>query len=74
MSERRTFEHFPENATCPLCGTNDDKECCLIPIDGTSKDRICEAKPMHVECIERLDMYRYNQDVNVLYRSVEVKA
>ena len=31
----RTFENFPEGTNCPLCGTNENKECCLIPIDGT---------------------------------------
>ena len=29
------FEQFPETATCPVCGTNDEGKCVLVPIDGT---------------------------------------
>lgn len=62
----RTFEHFPETATCPLCGTNKDSPCVLIPIDGTLKVSICEAKPVHAECVHS-DHMRYNVAVNVVY-------
>ena len=55
----KLFEHFPEDEICPLCGTNDDKECCLIPIDGTGDSEICAAAPMHVECVTRIEMFRY---------------
>ena len=61
------FKHFPEKAICPLCKTNDDKACCLIPIDGTEKGNICEAKPMHVECVTAIKGFRYNKEYNVLY-------
>ena len=45
-----SFEHFPEKAKCPICGTNEDGRCVLIPIAGTSDDGICEAKPIHLAC------------------------
>lgn len=67
MSEERTFEHFPDTATCPLCGTSDDKECCLIPIDGTDDGDCCEAQPMHVECVRKLSQYRYNKVIGAVY-------
>lgn len=46
----RTFQHFPETAKCPICGTNDDGETVLVQIAGTAKDYIAEAKPMHLAC------------------------
>ncbi len=46
----RTFQHFPEEMTCPICGTNDDGESVLVEIAGTAEDRIAEAKPMHLAC------------------------
>lgn len=62
----RPFEHFPKESVCKLCGTNDDKECTLIPIDGTGDGRICEAVPTHCECIKNISI-RYNKDVNIFY-------
>lgn len=50
MKELRTFEHFPEQITCPVCGTNEDAECVLCIIDGTNQDGISEAQPVHLRC------------------------
>ncbi len=52
----RTFEHFPEEVTCPICKTNDDRECTLIPIAGTEDGGNCEAQPVHVDCVQGLDL------------------
>jgi len=46
----RTFENFPEDSLCPVCGTNDDGETVLVPIIGTSEDGICQAKCLHLVC------------------------
>uniref|UniRef100_A0A6M3L5Z6 Uncharacterized protein n=1 Tax=viral metagenome TaxID=1070528 RepID=A0A6M3L5Z6_9ZZZZ len=64
----RAFEHFPDTATCPVCGSNEDGECVLIPIDGTTSGdgRTCEAQPTHLECLDS-DRMRYNRKVNVVY-------
>lgn len=67
MDKPRTFEHFPNNVICPICRTNDDAETILIPIDGTNKDGISEAKPVHLWCSVA---NRYNPEVNVIYRMV----
>lgn len=61
----RTFEHFPPEATCPICGSNTDSECILAPIDGTGSDNICEASPVHVSCL--LEKARCNKNVGVIY-------
>lgn len=65
----RTFEKFPENARCPMCGTNEDKECFLIPIDGTDDGCVCEAQPAHTECL-KIDGYRYNKVNGIIYRFI----
>ena len=61
----RTFERFPENARCPLCGLNTDSECFLASIDGTQKGNICGAIPVHTECLE----LRWNPFLKVIYQS-----
>lgn len=50
ISKPRTFAHFPKDKPCPVCGTSEDAECILIPIDDTRKDNICEAIPVHLWC------------------------
>ncbi len=69
--KNRTFPHFPQehNTLCPICKTNEDKECVLIPIDGTSEDRRCEAQPVHLDCITDVSKMQYNHDVGVIYIS-----
>jgi len=62
----RTFDHFPADKTCPLCGTSEDKICTLIPIDGTENDGICEAIPVHAYCVANAQL-QFNRDVNVFY-------
>ncbi|SRR6266542_1629700 len=46
----RTFQHFPPEIICPICGTNDDGESVLVEISGTAKDGICDVRPMHLAC------------------------
>ncbi len=66
------FKHFPSDAVCPICGKSDDRPCFLVPIDGTEKERICEAKPVHVKCLTNdLSQWRYNPSVGVIYVAVE---
>lgn len=66
--ELRTFENFPEQAKCSICGNNDNKECFLVPIDGTGDDGICEAKPIHLQCFnDAASRLRYNEVHNLFY-------
>ena len=48
----RTFERFPNDSMCPICGTNDDKLCVLVALAGTQHDNIIEAIPTHLDCID----------------------
>lgn len=64
--EVRTFEHFPEDDTCPVCGSGEDKECVLIEIQGTKQGNVAEAQPVHAECVDPSRML-YNRDVDVVY-------
>lgn len=66
-----TFTNFPKEAKCVICGTNEDKECVLIPIDGTADGNICEASPTHVDCIKNIAGFRYNKELELLYKRLE---
>lgn len=68
----RTFEHFPQESKCPLCGESTDKPCTLIGIDGTSDGSIEKAIPVHVECLHEAE-YRINQKVGIIYTRVEAE-
>ncbi len=61
----RTFEHFPEDIKCPVCGTNDDGQTVLVPIVGTGDGRICEAQCVHLACCVP-DFY--DKKHNLLYK------
>ena len=66
----RLFEHFPQGGKekCPVCGTEDDRPCFLMPIDGTSDGQICEAVPTHADCISgRLDQLRFSRLFCAIY-------
>jgi hypothetical protein len=65
----RYFDNFPEERKCPVCGTNKNGKCFLIPIDGTESGGNVEATPIHAECIGERIMpnLRYNKNVGILY-------
>ena len=50
----RTFEHFnaSNNDVCPICHSAKDCETVLVPIPGTEKDGIVEAKQVHKKCYD----------------------
>ena len=66
---KNTLKHFPENKRCPVCGTNDDAECALIPIIGTQEGSNCQAQPIHVGCI--LENISYDPVVGVLFATAK---
>ena len=48
----KIFESFNQSTICPICNTSNEGQAVLIPIDGTDKDRNCEAIQVHLDCIE----------------------
>ncbi len=71
----RTFERFPKENKCPICNTNENKECVLISIVGTGdnpdkKFQNYEAKVFHLDCIELW----YDKSGNIIYQRVVVPA
>lgn len=52
---------------CAICNTSKEGECILIPIDGTDMDNICEAAPIHLDCIN----LRLNKDAKIIYQKSE---
>ena len=67
----RIFESFPPDQICPICKTNKDEKCCLIPIDGTTNESICEAEIFHVSCVYQLSKFRFNKRLNLIYYNFE---
>ena len=70
MNERtklKTFEHFPDNKKCVVCGTNEDDQCVLVMIDGTGDGSIAEAEPVHLACAVSTN---YKKDMGLLYRLI----
>lgn len=67
----KVFTNFPEDRVCPICKTNEDKECWLIPLDGTQEGNIEQARPIHVECTgEKLaGRMRMNEEIGIIYIS-----
>ena len=65
----RTFKEFPSEQKCILCGTTENKECVLIPIDNTDDGNVCEAKPIHVKCLIS-GQYQFDKEYKILYRII----
>ena len=63
----RTFKQFPEETICKMCGTNTNKECILIPVDGTQDGNNTQAIVVHTDCIKESKL-RYNPESNIFYR------
>ena len=69
----KTFKHYPNGITCPVCKTNEDKECVLIEIQGTREGYNVEAHPIHVDCLQSLiDKYIYDKENNQLYTRIQL--
>ena len=59
----RTFEKFPKDKKCPICGTNAQRESILIPIYGTRKGNISEAICVHENCLQDTLVYYKNEKI-----------
>jgi len=55
MAEPRIFASFnPAGPPCPVCGTRADRQTILVPIPGTERDGICEARQVHRACYDHV--------------------
>ena len=66
----RVFPNFPKDTKCPICGTNEDKKCFLLPIDNAQNKNICEVQPTHVDCV-KLETFRLNKECKLIYRKIK---
>lgn len=49
----RIFAAFNQvGPECPICMSKKETETVLVPIPGTEKDRICEARQVHRKCYD----------------------
>jgi len=67
--EHYTFENFPKDTTCVICGTNENTEMFLMGMDGTQNGDVIEARPTHLKCLLSHD-YRYNNKMGIIYRFI----
>ena len=44
---------IPVDKKCILCGTNNEGDALLIPDITTKEGNICEAKLIHVDCLQK---------------------
>ena len=63
----RTFEQFPDGSLCPVCNTNENKECFLMPISGTGDGNVCEAAPVHLSCFEEEHNFCITADKDIIF-------
>jgi len=70
-----TFQHFPSDTICPLCGNNNDEECTLISVDETEVGDRCQAQPVHLSCfLIHASEFRMNREKTIVYiRAIEPK-
>lgn len=68
MKPPRIFDHWPEDLTCPVCGTQLDEPCVLLGIDGTQEGQNEEAQPVHLNCAVAS---RYNREMKIMYRKLD---
>ena len=64
-------KRFPKETVCPICKTNENKECILIAIVGTgdkpnSKFQNYESELIHVECLELW----YDKEFSIIYQRI----
>lgn len=62
----RIFKGFNQDGKCPICGTNEDKECVLIPIVGTQEGNISQAEQVHLDC---LNLW-YDKENGIIYQKL----
>ena len=69
----RTFKEFPQDnkTKCPICGTNENKECVLIAKSDKIKGNIAEAQLYHLYCIELVECN--NDDEMIIAQRFTVK-
>lgn len=67
LADIRYFHHYPEDASCFLCGTRKDEPCVLIGVDGTGDGSIEEAIPIHLKCMMDSKNWRVNRPMKLMY-------
>jgi len=48
----RVFKEYPKDMKCPICKTNENKECVLAGIEGTQEGHNIQAQAVHLNCID----------------------
>lgn len=46
-----TFDKFPQDRRCPICGTADERPCMLVTDSDKGRAGCSEAHPVHLDCL-----------------------
>ena len=67
----RSFKQFPKETICPICGTNVNKECMLIPIaDKKEEGENCvECQPVHTDCLQQ-SLWLYKKEKLIMTKTL----
>lgn len=57
------------NDVCPICKTKEEKEVCLVGIDGTKEGNIMQAIQIHIECLE-LQIRKCDDGSMIIYQAI----
>ena len=67
-------DHFPQNKTCPICGTNKDKKCGFIAVDGKLKGVAPDVQPFHLDCIDLVWTKKFYKGLDVIIMPFDDKG
>jgi len=51
------FDELGDGKICPICGQHDGGKVALVRIEGTDDGHICQAIPVHVDCLVSAAVY-----------------
>jgi len=71
-NQGRIYLHFPSEEKCRICGTNEDKECVMVPKADEDRDDVIYRVPVHVDCIlNNVQISLYNIIFAVLREEIQ---
>jgi hypothetical protein len=70
----KVFSSFNDHGgtVCPICGKGTPEKTILLPIVGTEKDNIMEARQVHLDCLDL--SCKIDNDVLMIFQFVSMKG
>jgi len=74
-----TFDKFPQDRRCPICGTADDRPGVLVTdadkasLADLRRTGLCEAHPVHLDCLVENAWYSPRRGLILIIARKETK-